>query len=199
MTSTPKKLSLTLDDKKVEALEGETIWDVASREGTRIPHLCHLDKPGYTPDGNCRACMVEVEGERVLAASCQRRVTDGMVVNTDTERSKKSRKMVFELLASDMGSSASTPDSSSSFWEWASTFGIEDTRFASKFENGHSDEHIAIHDTSNPAIAVNLDACISCNLCVRACRDVQVNDVLGMGGRGHNTFPVFDIADPMGH
>ena len=92
------KIEFSLDGKTVVADKGETIWDVAKREGTRIPHLCHVDLPGYRPDGNCRACMVEIGGERVLAASCIRKPAAGMVVKTDTERAKKSREMVFELL-----------------------------------------------------------------------------------------------------
>ena len=198
------KITLTLDGKTVSASADESIWTVAKREGTRIPHLCHLDKPGYRADGNCRACMVEVEGERVLAASCQRKVSEGMVVKTDTERADKSRRMVFELLAADMRAPDDGPDGQSSFWEWAKTWSIAGTeRLPSKFD-GHGAaldagaETPGIHDVSNPAIAVNLDACIACNLCVRACREVQVNDVLGMGERGHNAIPVFDIHDPMG-
>ncbi len=192
------KITFTLDGKPVSASADETIWQVAKREGTRIPHLCYLDKPGYRSDGNCRACMVEVDGERVLAASCQRRVAEGMVVRTDTERADKSRRMVFELLAADM----EEVDGQSSFAEWAGSMGISGSdRLPSKFE-GRDDrgtpETPDIHDISNPAIAVNLDACIACNLCVRACRDVQVNDVLGMGARSHHTIPVFDIHDPMG-
>ena len=66
------RISFELDGKTVEAEPGETIWQVAKREGTRIPHLCYLDAPGYRPDGNCRACMVDIEGERTLAASCIR-------------------------------------------------------------------------------------------------------------------------------
>jgi len=59
-----------INDKQVEANSDETIWDVSKRENISIPHLCHADEPGYRSDGNCRACMVEIEGERVLAASC---------------------------------------------------------------------------------------------------------------------------------
>ncbi|MFD0917720.1 formate dehydrogenase subunit alpha [Pseudahrensia aquimaris] len=184
------EIKFTLDGRGVTAAPDETIWQVAKREGTRIPHLCYLDKPGYRSDGNCRACMVEVEGERVLAASCQRKVADGMVVKTDTERADKSRRMVFELLAADMRE----VDGQSSFHEWLGDFSIEAGRLPSKFEG----EAAEVHDISNPAIAVNLDACIACNLCVRACREVQVNDVLGMGERGHHSVPVFDIHDPMG-
>ena len=190
-------IKFTLDGKEVEAVAGETIWQVAKREGTRIPHLCYLDKPGYRADGNCRACMVEIEGERVLAASCQRKATDGLVVKTDTERADKSRRMVFELLAADMVAPAQSPDNQSEFWKWASTWGIEGSeRLGSKFDHQHEGEYF---DISNPAIAVNLDACIACGLCVRACREVQVNDVIGMGMRGSHAAPVFDLHDPMGH
>src|SRR5688572_2469387 len=162
----------TLDGRTVVAAEGETIWAVAKREGTKIPHLCHVDMPGYRTDGNCRACMVDVEGERVLAASCIRKPTQGMVVKTDTERAEKSRQMVFELLASNMRPADDGPDNQSAFWQWASSMGISgDSRFPSKFETPDAAEL----DISNPAIAVNLDACIACGACVRACREVQVN------------------------
>ncbi|MCT7377162.1 formate dehydrogenase subunit alpha [Chelativorans salis] len=190
------KITFTLDGKSVTAAEGETIWEVAKREGTRIPHLCHVDMPGYRPDGNCRACMVDIEGERVLAASCIRKPTEGMVVHTDTERAEKSRAMVFELLASNMRPAEEGPDDQSLFWEWSSSMGISGSdRFGSKFA---SDDFAPEFDVTNPAIAVNLDACIACGACVRACREVQVNDVIGMAGRGDHSVPVFDIHDPMG-
>src|SRR6266566_2064911 len=71
---------------RLVARDGETIWQVAQRRGIDIPHLCYSPEPGYRPDGNCRACMVEVEGERVLAASCIRKPTAGMKVRTASER-----------------------------------------------------------------------------------------------------------------
>lgn len=187
----------TLDGKSVTAEPGETIWSVAKRQGTRIPHLCHLDKPGYRPDGNCRACMVEIEGERTLAASCIRKPTEGMTVRTGTDRADRARRMVFEMLAADMPSPDESPDDQSAFWQWADQMGIGGSeRLPSKF--GHARHDAGIHDVTNPAIAVNLDSCIACGLCVRACREVQVNDVIGMGKRGHHAVPVFDIHDPMG-
>jgi formate dehydrogenase major subunit len=188
------RIVFKLDGKEVAAQAGETIWDVAKREGTRIPHLCHVDMPGYRVDGNCRACMVEVKGERVLTASCIRKPTAGMEVSTQSERAEKSRAMVFELLASNMRPREAGPDNQAPFWQWASSMGIAGSdRYASKFEDHHAE-----HDVTNPAIAVNLDACISCGACVRACREVQVNDVIGMGQRGRHAVPVFDIRDPMG-
>ncbi|RWO53981.1 formate dehydrogenase subunit alpha [Mesorhizobium sp.] len=185
----------TLDGKTVTAADDETIWDVAKREGTRIPHLCHVDMPGYRPDGNCRACMVDVEGERVLAASCIRKPSAGMVVKTYTERATKSRQMVFELLASNMRPAADGPDQQSMFWQWAGSMGISGGRYSSKFA---TDDVRPEFDITNPAIAVNLDSCITCGACVRACREVQVNDVLGMAERGNHSLPVFDMHDPMG-
>ncbi len=190
-----KPVTFTLDGREVTAKPGETIWQVAKRDGNVIPHLCHRDEPGYRSDGNCRACVVEIQGERTLAASCVRKPAEGMVVKTKTERADKSRRMVFELLAADMPDQAESPDSQSAFWDWVGKMGIAgEKRLPSKF-NGHQQ---AEHDMTNPAIAVNLDACIACGLCVRACREVQVNDVIGMGARGHNTAPVFDLHDPMG-
>ncbi len=192
----PDKISFTLDDQAVSANPDESIWEVAKRHGSRIPHLCHLDKTGYRPDGNCRACMVEIEGERVLAASCIRKPSEGMIVNSKSDRADKSRRMVFELLAADMNEPDLTPDGQSDFWNWANNWGITGSdRLPSKFDNAQVNQN---HDVSNPAIAVNLDACIACGACVRACREVQVNDVLGMGGRGSNSVPVFDFSDPMG-
>ena len=190
------EISFSLDGKTVKACADESIWDVAKRQGTKIPHLCHVDKPGYRADGNCRACMVEIDGERTLAASCIRKPQEGMVVQTDSKRAEKSRQMVFELLASDMRPREETPDNQSAFWNWAGSMGIDgSSRFQSKFEHAGMDRG---HDVTNPAIAVNLDACITCGACVRACREVQVNDVIGMAGRGSHSVPVFDIHDPMG-
>ena len=185
-----KNVSFTLDGKEVEALPGESIWQVATRLGTEIPHLCHSPEPGYRSDGNCRACMVEVEGERTLTASCVRTPADGMVVNTASERAKKSRKMVFELLMADQPKREEAHDADSRFWKWSTDIGIEDSRFPAK--------ETPLLDASHPAMRVNLDACINCNLCVRACREVQVNDVIGMAGRGANSKIVFDMDDPMG-
>jgi formate dehydrogenase major subunit len=185
-----KSITFTLDGREVEAHHGETIWQVAQRLGTSIPHLCYAPEPGYRPDGNCRACMVEIEGERVLAASCIRTPSPGMKVKTGSDRARASRKMVFELLISDQPERATARDPASRFWAWADRMDIA----VSRFPHGSR----PAPDRSHPAMAVNLDACIHCNLCVRACREVQVNDVIGMAGRGHGEKIVFDFDDPMG-
>src|SRR5579872_3156591 len=166
------KIQFELDGKQVEANAGETIWQVAKRQGREIPHLCYSPEPDYRPDGNCRACMVEIEGERVLAASCKRTPTVGMKVKTATERAAKSRSMVLELLLADQPERDSSHDPDSHFWSQADFVHLSSSRFpaAQRWKP----------DASHPAMRVNLDACIQCNLCVRACREVQVNDVIGM-------------------
>jgi formate dehydrogenase major subunit len=156
-----KTVKFMLDDQEVEAGEGETLWQVANRLGTEIPHLCYSPEPGYRPDGNCRACMVEIEGERVLAASCIRMPTAGMKVKTASDRAKASRKMVFELLIADQPERGTAHDPQSKFWNWTDKMGIAASRFP---EHGK-----LAPDRSHTAMAVNLDACIQCNLCVRAC------------------------------
>ena len=95
------KVSFFLNNKKVLAKENESIWQVAKRLGVEIPHLCYSDEKSYRADGNCRACMVEIEGERVLAASCIRAPSENMKVFTSSDRAKKSRELIFELLLAD--------------------------------------------------------------------------------------------------
>ena len=183
-------VTFTLDDKTVEAKPGETIWQAAARVGTDIPHLCYKDDDGYRPDGNCRACMVEIEGERVLAASCIRTPSEGMVVRSESHRAVTARKMVMELLVSDQPERDTAHDPNSELWRYAEAQDIADARFPSR-GTPHP-------DSSHPAIAVNMDACIQCNLCVRACREVQVNDVIGLAGRGADAHIIFDFDDDMG-
>ena len=187
------RIKFTLDGNEVEATAGETIWEVAKREGTLIPHLCHKDATGYRADGNCRACMVEIEGERVLAASCIRTPSDGMVVNAASDRPTRARKMVMEMLVADQPPRADAHDQSSHLWDMADKQGVSESRFPAIEK-----DRVPLLDDSHLAMKVNLDACIHCNLCVRACREVQVNDVIGMAGRGHDAEIVFDFNDPMG-
>src|SRR5579863_234998 len=184
------KIQFELDGKQVEAKPGETIWQVAKRQGHEIPHLCYSPAPDYRPDGNCRACMVEIEGERVLAASCKRTPSVGMKVKTESARAVAAQKMVMELLVADQPARETSHDPESKFWHWAEKAGVTESRFpaAERWDA----------DASHPAMRVNLDACIQCGLCVRACREVQVNDVIGMAYRNHGSKIVFDFDDPMG-
>ncbi|WP_431024157.1 formate dehydrogenase subunit alpha [Halomonas sp. H5] len=207
--------TLTLDGVKVSAYQGETLWQVAKRAGETIPHLCFKDASGYRADGNCRACMVEIEGERALAASCLREAAPGMVVKSaDSERARTAREGVMELLLVDQPERDDSPDRSSHFWAMADQLAIDATAVRSKLptrregvvhhvaprEDSLTDAkgHAQGHDDSHSAMRVNLDACIECNLCVRACREVQVNDVIGLAHRGSASKIVFDFDDPMG-
>ena len=179
-------IEFTLNGASVEALPGETILQAAERTGTEIPHLCYSE--GLRADGNCRACVVEIDGERVLAPSCCRNPTPGMVVKSDNERSQKSQKLVLELLLSDMPEESYTLDNELTYW--ADKLEVGKPRFIPRQQPKA--------DLSHPAIAVNLDACIQCTRCLRACRETQVNDVIGLARRGHHAEIVFDIGDPMG-
>ena len=186
-------VSITLDGETVSVAPGMTLWEAANGRGIVIPHLCHKPAPGYRPDGNCRACMVEIEGERVLAASCIREAEEGMVVHTASARAVSARKMVMEMLVADQPERADAHDKSSHLWDMAEANGVVTSRLP-KLE----EQRVPLLDSSHVAMSVNLDACIQCGLCVRACREVQVNDVIGMAGRGHDSYPVFDFNDPMG-
>jgi formate dehydrogenase major subunit len=179
-----------LDGVVVAALEGESIWAAARRLGTKIPHLCHSAAVDYRADGNCRACVVEIEGERVLAASCMRMPVEGMKVRSASARAVSAQRMVMELLVADQPAPAMAHDPGSKLWEWAAREGVMASRFPAGPRPGV--------DASHPAMRVNLDACIQCGLCVQACREVQVNDVIGMGYRGAAARPVFDFDDAMG-
>jgi formate dehydrogenase major subunit len=175
-----------LNGKTVVGRADETIIETARRHGVEIPHLCY--KPGLRPDGNCRACMVEIKGERVLAPSCCRYPQDGMEVTTDSARAVASQKMVLELLLSDMPEERQTRQSELDAWARKLEVGLP--RFPAR--------HQPRPDLSHPAIAVNLDSCIQCTRCVRACREEQVNDVIGYAFRGEHAKIVFDLDDPMG-
>jgi formate dehydrogenase major subunit len=185
----PKTVAFKLDGEEFTALEGETILQAAKRQGKEIPHLCYKD--GYRPDGNCRACVVEIKGERVLAPSCCRKPAEGMEISSAGERARASQKLVLELLLSDMPEQSKSPYTLKSELDvWADKLGVTHPRFP-----GH---HQPKADLSHPAIAVNLDACIQCTRCVRACREEQMNDVIGYAFRGHHAKIVFDQDDPMG-
>ena len=194
MADASKSNTFFIDGSEIDIREGESIFRAARRLDIKLPHLCYSPKPGYRADGNCRVCMVEIEGERVLAASCIRQPAPGMKVKTSTDRAKTARKMVAELLLTDQPAMEVAHDNDSEFWKTAKRQGVVDGRFPKRER-----EAVPAPDRSHPAMAVNLDACIQCNLCVRACREVQVNDVIGMAGRGHTEKIVFDFDDPMGN
>ncbi len=179
-------VTFTLNGKTVEASPEQTILQAAQAQGIDIPRLCYME--GMRADGNCRTCMVEIKGERVLAPSCCRHPKDGMEVTTNSARAITSQKMSIELLLADVPGTSYTRNSELDLW--ARRMGVGKPRFRSRLQ--------PLEDTSHPAIDVHLDACIQCTRCVRACREAQVNDVIGYAFRGGQSKIVFDLDDPMG-
>ncbi len=180
-------IEFKLNGETVSALAGETILQAAKRHGVRIPHLCY--KEGYRPDGNCRACVVEIKGERVLAPSCCRAPAKDMDVSSVSPRAVHSQKMVLELLKADAPEADLKPQGNELAF-WSERLGVGRPRFPAREQPAP--------DASHPAMAVNLDACIQCTRCVRACREEQVNDVIGYSWRGSHAKITFDFDDPMG-
>jgi len=179
-------LTIELDGRTVQAEPGQTLFELAQREGIAIPNLCLGE--GLRPVGNCRACVVEVEGERTLAAACCRQVQPGMVVHTQSERARASQRLVIELLQADLPARAlRTGDE---VQHWAHELAVGPSRFPAR--------PVLPADRSHPAITVRLEACIQCTRCLRACREAQGNDVIGLAFRGAHEQIVFDQGDAMG-
>lgn len=216
-------VAFELDGQPVTAHPGETILKAAQRHGVEIPHLCYTD--GLRPDGNCRACVVEIAGERTLAPSCCRAPTAGMKVQAASPRARKSQQMVVEMLLSDMPdvgyrwnddqldtpeliAGGAYPSSAGARFDSKNTEAVgqhgELSQWADRLGVSVRPALKALRraqpapDLSHPAMAVHLDACIQCNRCVRACREEQVNDVIGYALRGADSKIVFDLDDPMG-
>jgi formate dehydrogenase major subunit len=195
-------IRFSLNGQSCDALPGETILQAAKRGGVDIPHLCF--KEGYRADGNCRACVVEIDGERTLAPSCCRAPQANMKVTTNSERAVKSQSMVLEMLLSDMPevgykwndtqAVANQPvGQHGELSDWAQRLGVT---VRPELKALARQQHAT--DMSHPAIAVNLDSCIQCNRCVRACREEQNNDVIGYAQSGSHSQIVFDLGSDLG-
>ena len=186
MAATAATIVFTVNGREIAAAPGETILQACKRHGIDIPHLCYQE--GLRPDGNCRACVVEIEGERLLAPSCCREPAPGMTVRSDSERARRAQKLVLELLLANAPQQSDTL--SNELRRWCATLGVATPRFAPRLPQ------LPAH--SHPAMTVNLAACIHCTRCVRACREAQVNDVIGYAYRGERSQIVFDLDDDMG-
>src|SRR4051794_9772035 len=188
-----RTVTAEIDGRSVTVPEGTTIYDAAKEAGVDIPVLCHNER--YDPVGVCRMCVVDTGG-RVLAAACVRPCEDGMTVKTDTEEIQRSRATLTELLISDQPPRAEDPKQNKTgdnlLLELADGFGVARETTSLPCGSGRG------ADSSNPVIDVNHDACILCDRCVRACDDIQGNDVIGRSGKGYSTRIAFDLNDPMG-
>ncbi|WP_426415445.1 formate dehydrogenase subunit alpha [Aestuariirhabdus sp. LZHN29] len=188
MSSSP--IQFFLDGKATTAQPGDTILQ-AAQPHQAIPHLCCSDHSGFTADGNCRACVVEIEGERALAPSCRRQVTEGMRVNSaSSQRVQRNRTLLLELLASDLPDGVAT-EHQQQLHRWTKELGVGPSRFPAG--------DATFEDLSHSAIRVNHSACINCQLCRQACQDLQVNRVIGLSGRGIEATISFDLDEALGN
>jgi formate dehydrogenase major subunit len=188
-----KTVSLTIDGQEVTVPEGTTIWTAAKDAGIEIPVLCHDER--YDPVGVCRLCVVDV-GARVYAASCVRPCEDGMEVKTATPELDRNRAELTELLLVDQPPVEEDPKETTTadneLLVLVRQYGLQRDDSELACGTGRGEDH------SNPVISVNHDACILCDRCVRACDDIQGNDVIGRSGKGYTTRIAFDLNDPMG-
>ena len=189
MTAGPL-VELTIDGKKVAVPAGTTIFDAARMHDIAIPTLCH--QQNERPVGVCRVCVVDV-GARVYSASCIRPVEPGMVVNTAAEGVKRARHTLIELLMSDHPSPCARERQSGDceLETLAAQEQITAARYAPRATRRGA-------DNSSVSIAVDFDACILCDRCIRGCGDIRENFVLGRMGKGAATGIAFDNNEPMG-
>jgi formate dehydrogenase major subunit len=187
-----RTVTLSIDGVEVQASEGTTIWQAAKDAGIEIPVLCHDER--YDPVGVCRMCVVDVGG-RVYAAACVRPCEDGMEVKTATDDLERHRATLTGLLASDQPPPERDPKETTTA---DNELLVLVRRYGVQRENGLPVGSGRGVDSSNPVIHVDHDACILCDRCVRACDDIQGNDVIGRSGKGYTTRIAFDLDDPMG-
>ncbi len=168
---------ITIDGKKCEFAPGQTVYQVAKANGIYIPVLCHHEQ--IKPVGACRVCVVEVEKARSLVASCALPAEDGMVVHTNTPRVLSSRKLTVELLMTQGHHNCITCESSGNcvLQDLAYSLGVESPRFEESATYRELEQ-------ANEMIVRDMNKCVLCGLCVRACNEVQVNQVLDYSGRG---------------
>jgi predicted molibdopterin-dependent oxidoreductase YjgC len=204
-----RKVELSIDDETVSVLEGATILQACREIGTEIPTLCYGET--ITPKNACRVCMVEVEGSRVLVPSCSRKAEEGMVVRTDSERARHSRRLVLELLGSSVDLSLTR-----NVERWNAEYGADPARFGPPAE-ATIDRDEAVpghHHAPTGAVAENVDQpvkvdnelyvrdyakCILCYQCVDACGEQWQNTfAIGIAGRGFDAriSTEYDVALP---
>lgn len=191
MTPTEQLIQLTIDGQSISVPSGTTLYDAAQSLGIQIPALCHA--PGVEPVAVCRVCVVDVQGARVLPAACFRQAEHGMVVSTASDRVLRSRRMLVELLLADHPiPCVKHKESNDCELELlGERLGVGPPRFARRpIRNGK--------DNSSLNIAVDHNACIMCDRCIRACTDIRHNDVIGRKGKGYFAGISFDNDLPMG-
>ncbi len=176
------QVKLTIDDVEVTAQPSATILEAALASGIEIPHLCHDPKWKIDPSSSCRLCLVQVDGAKSLVTSCSQKVSNGLVVRTNTDEIRDIRRLVIELLLSDHPSDCLTCDTAGkcSLQQYAYDLGIEESRFTSQPVKSEP-----VQD--GPAIVYDKSKCILCGRCVEVCHNYQVCGVIDFYGRGFDT------------
>jgi len=185
-----ENVDLTIDGTKVSAHPHTTILEAAEKVGIEIPRLCHQD--GIKPSGNCRICVVEVEGSRTLVGSCHTPVTKGMVVRTRSERVLEARRATIELLLTGhTGSCVTDTDAREcTLHKLASDFEVGPPRFHVKRPRLYAPEE-------GPYVLRDMSRCILCRKCIRACAEIAGQDVYSMAYRGFGSKVVVDFDIPL--
>ncbi len=189
-----RTLTLTIDGRAVSVPEGTTVWDAARLLGIDIPVLCH--DPRLAPVGVCRMCVVDVKGARVNPASCVRTCEQGMEVTTGGPDLERRRRVLTELLLADHPTPCERERTTKDCLLEAlgREYGVLETQ---RFHAPRAAERKR-KDASSPVIAVDHDACILCDRCIRGCDDLQSNEVIGRNGKGYGTRIGFDMDVAMG-
>ena len=184
-------ITLTIDGKQVTGAEGSTVLKVCEENGISVPTLCHFE--GLSERGTCRMCVVEVEGARALNTACTLPASDGMVVQTNTDRVRDFRKANLELLFSERNHFCMFCESSGDceLQSLAYEHGIDSIRY----EMSHP--KLAV-DATRQYFLFDPSRCILCRRCVRACAEVAAHHVLGVRERGINTMISSDLNEPLG-
>jgi NADP-reducing hydrogenase subunit HndD len=173
-------INLIINQKKITAEEGTTILEAAKQNNILIPHLCHLEDVHQI--GSCRICVVEVEGAKTLQASCMVEVQEGMVVHTNTEKVRKARKVLYELMLSDHPKDCLNcrRNQNCEFQKLGEVIQVNDCRFEGEMSK-------KIEDDTSPSIVRDLSKCILCRRCVTICNEIQGIGVLNAQNRGFKT------------
>jgi len=191
ITSPPGLINVTIDGQAIAVAPGTSVFDAARMNGVAIPTLCHLQNE--IPVGVCRLCVVDT-GARVLTASCVRPVEPGMKIETKSEKVLNARRTLLELLMADHPSPCArqTHSGDCELETLAKAAGVSQPRFAKRTIARGVDD-------SSLSIAVDHDACILCDRCIRGCNEIKNNFVLGRMGKGYSTGIAFDLNAPMGN
>jgi bidirectional [NiFe] hydrogenase diaphorase subunit len=183
--------TLQVDGKMVTGVAGETLFTVAWNNGIHIPRLCHIG--GLSDAGACRLCLVEIEGQKKLQASCLTAVAEGMVVHTDTPKLRAQRRLIVELLLAERNHvcSVCVMNGDCELQDLATELGIDHVRVRYQFPS------LPV-DITHERFGLDHNRCILCTRCIRVCDEVEGAHTWDMMGRGTNSRVISDLGEPWG-